>query len=110
MFSDTNISQTIIEISQKRVGATAVVDNNGVLQGIITDGDLRRMLEKNPDFSCLKASDIMNNQPKKIDDNALAITAFNIMEDNKIMQLVVLKNNEYSGIIHMHDILREGIV
>lgn len=107
---DADISQTIIEISQKRVGATAVVDNNGILHGIITDGDLRRMLEKNMDFSYLKASDIMNKQPKTIEDNSLAITAFNVMEDNKIMQLVVLKNDEYSGIIHMHDILREGIV
>ena len=108
--ANTSINQTILEISQKRVGATAVISDEEQLLGIVTDGDLRRMLEKYPDFSTLTAIDIMTKNPKTISDSALAISAFNLMEDNKIMQLVVTRNDKYIGIIHMHDILREGIV
>src|ERR1035437_8627035 len=107
---DATINETIIEISHKRLGATAVIDANGKLLGIVTDGDLRRMLEKYSDFSQLRAIDIMTKNPKTIPETDLAIKAFNMMEDNKITQLVVLKNDIYQGIIHMHDILREGIV
>jgi arabinose-5-phosphate isomerase len=107
---DATINATILEISHKRLGATAVVDSEGQLLGIVTDGDLRRMLEKYSDFTSLKAIDIMTKNPKTITDSDLAIKAFNIMEDNKITQLVVSKNDKYLGIIHMHDILREGIV
>jgi len=107
---DATINETILEISQKRLGATAVITSDGQLLGIVTDGDLRRMLEKYPDFSKLKAIDIMTKSPKIIADSALAITAFNLMEDNKITQLVVSKGDKYLGIVHMHDILREGIV
>jgi len=107
---DASINETILEISQKRLGATAVITSDGQLLGIVTDGDLRRMLEKYPDFSKLKAIDIMTKNPKIITDSALAITAFNLMEDNKITQLVVSKGDKYVGIVHMHDILREGIV
>ncbi len=110
VFPDTSIPDTIIEISQKRLGATAVITHTDELLGIVTDGDLRRMLEKYPNFSHLKAADIMTKNPKVINKSALAISAFNLMEDNKITQLVVVQDGKYLGIVHMHDILREGIV
>ena len=106
---DTSIKDVIVEISGKRLGATAVIDNNKVA-GIITDGDIRRMLENTDDFTKLKAKDIMNTTPKTVDYHTLAIKAFNLMEDNKITQLVVLDNDIYKGIIHLHNILDEGIV
>lgn len=107
---DTSINETIIEISSKRLGATAVTDSDMNLLGIITDGDLRRMLEKHQDFSQLTARDIMNSNPKTIEEEELAINAFNSMEDKCITQLVVVEGNKYSGIIHLHDILKEGIM
>jgi arabinose-5-phosphate isomerase len=104
------IQDVIIEISSKRMGATAVVDNNGSIVGIVTDGDLRRMLQNNADTSSLTAEVIMSKSPKTIDVDELAINAFNLMEANKITQLLVLNNGKYVGMIHLHDILREGIV
>lgn len=106
----TSINETIIEISSKRLGATAVTDADMNLVGIITDGDLRRMLERHTDFSKLTARDIMNSTPKTISEEELAINAFNIMEDRCITQLVVTDGTKYSGIIHLHDILKEGIM
>ncbi len=103
-----NMNNVILEISSKRLGATAVMDN-GKLVGIITDGDLRRMIQKNPDFSELKAEDTMTVDPKSIDYNALVVDALNILRENNITQLPVLKDNIYIGIIHLHDILHEGI-
>lgn len=107
---DTPVKDTILEISRKRLGATAVVSLDGTLLGIITDGDLRRMLETKPSFDSLTAGDIMSIHPKTIKSSSLAVKAFNLMEDHKITQLVVIENEKYAGIIHMHDILREGIV
>jgi len=107
---DEVIQNVIIEISSKRMGATAVVDNNGSIVGIVTDGDLRRMLQNNTDTSSLTAGAIMSISPKTIDVDELAINAFNLMEANKITQLLVLNNGKYVGMIHLHDILREGIV
>jgi arabinose-5-phosphate isomerase len=104
------VSETIFEISSKRLGATAVVDEHNNLIGIITDGDLRRMLEKYSDFSNLQAKDIMSKNPKTISKNKLAVEAFDLMENNSITQLVVSSEGKYEGIIHIHDILREGIV
>ena len=78
--------------------------------GIITDGDIRRMLEKYDDFSHLKALDIMTKNPKKIQLDDMVVEAFNIMEDFSITQLVVVENEEYKGILHLHDILKEGIL
>jgi len=104
------IRPIIIEISSKRMGATAVVDENNQLLGIITDGDLRRMLEKNEKVSHLLAKDIMTANPKTIDSEALAINAFNLMENNNITQLAVIENEKYVGMVHLHDILKEGIV
>ncbi|QKG80333.1 KpsF/GutQ family sugar-phosphate isomerase [Tenuifilum thalassicum] len=107
---DDTLPSVIIEISSKRLGATAVLDNNGKLQGIITDGDLRRMLQKNISTEGITAKEIMSVNPKTITPDELAINAFNLMEQHKITQLLVVENNKYLGVIHIHDILREGIV
>ncbi|MEE2954358.1 MAG: KpsF/GutQ family sugar-phosphate isomerase [Bacteroidota bacterium] len=106
---DADINKVIVEISEKRLGATVVLDK-GIIRGIITDGDLRRMLVKGIDISELKATDIMNNNPKKVDSSSLAYNALKYMKEQNISQLVVINKTEYLGIIHMHDILKEGIV
>lgn len=100
----------ILEISSKRLGAAAVVDDEGNVLGIITDGDLRRMLQKTQSFDSITAKDIMSMNPKTIEKDELAIHAFNLMEQHKITQLLVLNKGKYDGVIHIHDILREGIV
>ncbi len=100
----------ILEISSKRLGAAAVVDDEGKVMGIITDGDLRRMLQKTQSFDSITAKDIMSVNPKTIEKDELAIHAFNLMEQYKITQLLVLNKGKYDGVIHIHDILREGIV
>ncbi len=112
------IENIILEISSKRLGATAVIDDSGNLKGMITDGDLRRMLLKakpeqtdtNLFLEKLSAKDIMNYKPKVIEKNVLAIKAFYMMKNNNITQLIIVENNKYIGIIHLHDILKEGIV
>jgi arabinose-5-phosphate isomerase len=104
------ISRSIVEISSKRLGATAVLDEKGDLQGIITDGDLRRMLEKTTNIDSLLAGDIMTRNPQTIDFNSMAIDAFDKMKQNNITQLIILKDGVYAGIIHLHDILKEGVV
>jgi len=105
-----SVKDVIVEISSKRMGATAVVNADGTIAGIITDGDLRRMMEKETDTKNLKASDIMSINPKTISPDEMAVNAFYMMEKNKITQLIVSENGKYSGMIHLHDILREGIV
>jgi len=105
-----NIRNIILEISSKRMGSTAVVDHEDNLVGIITDGDLRRMLENKNDISELSAEDIMSKNPKTIETNTLAIEAFNIMEKHNITQLILLSKNKYLGMVHLHDLLKEGIV
>jgi len=104
------ISEVIIEISSKRLGATAVVNTQNELVGIITDGDLRRMLQKSTDISNLVATDIMCATPKTISEDELAVEAFQIMEQNSITQLIVADENTYLGMIHLHDLIKEGIV
>ncbi len=104
------LNEIIIEISGKRLGATAVITPDGTLLGIITDGDLRRMLQSGRDLSSVTAQDIMSANPKTVDADELAIKAFGMMEKNKITQLLALSNGKYTGIIHIHDILREGVV
>jgi len=106
---DDDIRTLIIEISGKRLGATAVLENNRV-EGIITDGDLRRMLEKGHDVSRLKARDIMTTNPKTITGSTLAVDALQMMRRNNITQLLVVDNGEYKGVVHLHDILNEGII
>ena len=105
----SSVQDVIIEISSKRLGATAVVDSK-IISGLITDGDLRRMLEKGEDINNLIASDIMTENPKCISKNALAAEALGVMELNQISQLVVDDEGAYIGIIHLHDILKEGIL
>ncbi len=106
---DSSIKKVIFEISEKRMGVTAVVENNHVI-GIITDGDIRRMLNQNETFSHLTAKDIMTKNPKTIQLSTMVADALNIIEDFSITQLVVLDNQEYKGVLHLHDILKEGIV
>ena len=106
---DSSIKKVIFEISEKRMGVTAVVENNHVI-GIITDGDIRRMLNQNETFSHLTAKDIMTKNPKTIQLATMVADALNIIEDFSITQLVVLDNQEYKGVLHLHDILKEGIV
>ncbi len=106
---DDDIRKVIIEISSKRLGATAVLKGNTLI-GIITDGDLRRMLEKNSDITKLCAADIMSRKPRTISADTLAVNALTIMRENNITQLLVTDKNKYQGVIHLHDILREGIL
>jgi len=104
-----DIKTTIIEISSNRLGATAVLENNK-LAGIVTDGDLRRMLEKNYSFENKHAGDIMTPKPRTIEKNTLVIEALSIMRKKNITQLLVTDGTNYVGVIHLHDILKEGIL
>lgn len=106
---DTNIKKVIFEISEKRLGVTAVVENNKVI-GIITDGDIRRMLNERDTFADLTAKDIMTKNPKRIQTSDMVSDALNVLEDFSITQLVVVDQEEYKGVLHLHDILKEGIV
>ena len=106
---DSSIKKVIFEISEKRLGVTAVVENDQVI-GIITDGDIRRMLNERDTFMELTARDIMTQNPKLISPTALVMDAFHIMEDFKITQLVVVDNGQYKGVLHLHDILKEGVL
>lgn len=106
---DSSIKNVIVEISEKRLGVTAVVENEKVI-GIITDGDIRRMLNKTENISGLTAKDIMTVNPKMIKSTDLVSDALNILEDFSITQLVVVDENDYKGVLHLHDILKEGIV
>ena len=106
----SSLREVIVEISSKMLGVTGVVDEDGRLQGIITDGDLRRMLEKNMDASAVKAEDIMSRHPKTIRHDELAVNALELMREFDITQLLVMKDEQYHGIIHLHDLIREGII
>lgn len=109
VYPSTNIKEVIIEISKKRLGATAVIENEMIV-GMITDGDIRRMLEKNESFGGFTAKDIMTRNPKTIQADAMAIDALNTLENNGITQILVQnENNEYVGIVHLHDLIKEGI-
>jgi arabinose-5-phosphate isomerase len=105
-----DIRSVILEISSKRMGAVAVIDDENKLLGIITDGDLRRMMQQYEDVKPLKAKDVMSVLPKTIGEDELAINAFHLMEQNSITQLVVCEGEKYIGLVHLHDILKEGIV
>jgi len=104
------VRKVIMEISSKRLGATAVLDVTGRIVGIVTDGDLRRMMEKFEDFRQLTARDIMSANPKLVSPDELAVNALDTMRTKSITQLLVVRNEEYLGVIHIHDILREGII
>lgn len=106
---DANIKDVIVEISQKRLGVTAVVENNNLV-GIITDGDIRRMLEKTDNVAGITAQNIMTKNPKTVTPQDMVVDALNLMENFSITQLTVTENGHYIGVIHLHDILKEGIV
>lgn len=106
---NSSIKTVIVEISEKRLGVTAVVEDEKVI-GIITDGDIRRMLNKTETIAGLTAKEIMTVNPKTIKSTDLVSDALNILEDFSITQLVVVDGNEYKGVLHLHDILKEGIV
>jgi arabinose-5-phosphate isomerase len=104
-----SIRKVILEISSKCLGAAAVLENEKLI-GVITDGDLRRMLEKTTEIDSLRAIDIMNSNPKHIESSELAVAAVNLMEEFKITQLIVTDQGRYVGFVHMHDLLREGLL
>ena len=106
---DTDVRQVIVEISEKMLGAAAVIENN-IIVGIITDGDIRRMLNKYEHINSLKARDIMAVNPKRISADAMAVDALELMEEHSISQLLVEENGKYAGVIHLHDLIREGII
>lgn len=106
---DAPLNEVIIEISSKRLGATAVVDS-GKLVGIITDGDLRRMMQKKFDFETIKAEDIMTKSPKTVLKETMAVEALAMMKSNNITQLVVSNGSSFVGFVHLHDLLKEGIL
>lgn len=110
VLSSADIKQVIVEMTKKRLGTAVVTDAANKVLGIITDGDLRRMLEKNNNFTLLTAADIMTHNPKMIDADALATEALDNMKHNNISQLVVIESEIYAGIIHLHDLIREGII
>jgi len=108
---DADIKSIIVEITSKRLGATVVLDKEKKIKGIITDGDLRRMLEKNIDLDKITAKDIMTLSPKTIKSGKLAVMALEKMRNNSITQLIIVdEEGKYLGFIHIHDLIREGIV
>jgi arabinose-5-phosphate isomerase len=106
---ETDVKKVIVEISEKMLGVTAVVENDTIV-GIITDGDLRRMLTKTDSFSGLTARDIMTQNPKKIANDAMAVEAMELMDKYGITQLLAEENGVYSGVVHIHNLTKEGII
>jgi arabinose-5-phosphate isomerase len=106
----SSLKQVIVEITQKRLGITAVLDAAGALTGVITDGDLRRMLEKGGDLDRVTATDIMTRGPKTIEAGTLAVDALEKMRRSDITQLLVTEQGAYAGVIHLHDLIREGLL
>ncbi|HAJ99795.1 MAG TPA: D-arabinose 5-phosphate isomerase, partial [Bacteroidales bacterium] len=106
----SNLKEIIMEISGKRLGVTAVIDGNDGLLGVITDGDLRRMLQRNPDLAAVVAEQIMTRNPKSIEPSVLAVEALQLMRKHNITQLMVVDDGKYKGVVHLHDILKEGII
>ena len=106
---NTSVKEVIVEISKKRLGTTAVIENSRII-GIITDGDIRRMLENNTNINQLKASDIMGTNPITIKSNEMAVKALGVMQNNDITQILVTENDKYVGVVHFHDLLKEGII
>jgi arabinose-5-phosphate isomerase len=107
---NASIKEVIYEISSKRLGATIVTNESGKITGIITDGDIRRMIEKGSDIQSLQAKDIMGHNPKTIQKDELAIRGLEMLEAKNITQLIVVDNaNNYFGMVHFHDLIREGL-
>lgn len=107
--AQTGIKNVIVEISEKMLGVSAVTQNDEIV-GVVTDGDIRRMLNKYDDFSGLKAEDVMSTNPKTIQTDVLAIKALELMQDNGISQLLAVEGNKYVGIVHLHNLINEGIL
>ena len=105
----TNVRDVIIEISEKMLGVTAVIENEKVI-GIVTDGDIRRMLRNNDAFTHLTAADIMSKDPKTVDHDMMAVEALDVLEKNKISQLIAVEDGKYAGVVHIHNLIREGII
>ena len=110
VYPAATLKEVIMEMTRKRLGATVVINESEEILGIITDGDLRRMLEKTDSFDQLRARDIMSTHPKTIEAAALAVNALDMMRSANISQLVVAESGKYIGIIHLHDLVREGII
>lgn len=110
VFAAAPVKEAINEITKKRLGAAAVLNENEEVLGIITDGDIRRMLEKYDSFAALSAAEIMTKNPKTIEMETLAVNALDKMRDNNINQLVAIKDGKYAGILHLQDLVREGII
>jgi arabinose-5-phosphate isomerase len=110
VYENDDIKKAIVEISKKRLGATVVLNDKEEIAGIITDGDVRRMFEKYDDFKMLLAKNIMSTSPITIDVESLAAEALQIIRSKNISQLLVTEKNTYSGILHVHDLMREGII
>jgi arabinose-5-phosphate isomerase len=108
--TEQSVKEVIMEMTKKRLGVTAVIGNDGKLAGIITDGDLRRMLEKSDSIENITARDILTEKPKTIAPSELAVNALDLMRKNEIMQLVVAEDGNYLGIIHLHDLVKEGLI
>lgn len=106
---NTDVKEVIVEISEKMLGVTAVVEDNKIV-GIITDGDLRRMLTKTDNFAGLTAKDIMTHNPKKIANNAMAVEAMEMMDKYGITQILAEENGKYCGVVHIHNLTKEGII
>lgn len=107
---DASLKEVIYEISSKRLGATVVTNDNGDLLGIITDGNIRRMLENHSNTADLKASDIFTENPKTIEESELAATALEMIRKHNITQIVVVNDGKYAGMVHLHDLIREGLI
>ncbi|HET6996418.1 MAG TPA: KpsF/GutQ family sugar-phosphate isomerase, partial [Chitinophagaceae bacterium] len=110
VFASQSLKEAIVEMTRKRLGVTAVIDKDNNLLGIITDGDLRRMLEKSVAIDSIKVMDIMTSDPQTIEPDMLAVEALDILRKKEISQLVVVENAKYIGIIHLHDLVREGLI
>lgn len=107
---EDNLSETLLEMTAKRLGCTIVLNAENIVTGIVTDGDLRRMLAKGRDIQHLKAKDLMSPEPKRVKKNDLAVKALEIMRNNSITQVVVMEGETYLGIVHLHDLIKEGVV
>jgi len=107
---DQSLKEVIMEMTKKRLGITAVLNNAGGLAGVITDGDLRRMLEKTETLTNIQAGHIMSQNPKTIEPHQMAVEALDIMRQNNIMQLIVAEGDTYLGVVHLHELVKEGLL
>lgn len=107
--AESGIKKVIVEISENMLGVVAVTEKDKII-GIVTDGDIRRMLNNNDDFSQLKAKDIMSPNPRVINNNAMAVDALEVLEENNISQLLAEENGNYAGVVHLHNLIKEGII